>query len=76
MHILYSFKKKNMPYAYPLDWPKMPYPASTGFFFVTMVNYNNYQCRCSGETIPSLITNQIPKETTKGVVKCGMCMHV
>jgi len=30
MYIFYSFKKKNMPYAYPLDWSKMPYPANTG----------------------------------------------
>jgi hypothetical protein len=32
MHIVYSFFKKNMPYAYPLDWPKMPYLANTGSY--------------------------------------------
>jgi hypothetical protein len=46
MRIFHSFFKKKMPYAYPLDWPKMPYLANTGFFCVTMVNYSNYQCRC------------------------------
>jgi hypothetical protein len=46
-----------MPYAYP---------ANTGFFCVTMVNYIATTSVDAGQTIPSLITNQIPKETTKG----------